>query len=702
MNGQLRQQDFPDNTGGLNLVDSVFKIQPNQAAGGYNFDYVLTGGIRKRLGAALINPTPDAQLETLGFGSYAPMSNTSKYVFRAAGTKLQRLTTDSAIFTALTQDNAATSSNPFASGTTQNVQMLQFSSGTNDIMWCAGGGASNIVGAYSTSKYTANGAVAPTGTLTANAYPTVQGQWSVGNFGTFYYTLALHKASTGALSNAPLLSTLANGTAVDASATTSSATDIVILNWNLTNVDTTTYDQIWIYRSFVSTTATGISGFTTGSLIAQVPSTQTTFTDYGNGNVYFPGNPDILSVTTIPRAANTIEDHSTLPSGTYNTLAIWGHRLCTSSGNNLYVSDVNSSEYWPLTNYITVPSAGPITALATVSYTSPQASALLDLLVIFKEKEVWVLNPGTNNDYTTWSLLKIDGAVGCPAQALVVSAQGFLSWVDYRGVWLWNGTSKPIYCSRLLEPLFKPGGELDKSRLTQGCGAFFRRENQILWHLSSKTYGVNQFVVKMDVRLTMLQIEQGLTGNIIDGILLQDVYPFPVYACLSYLPFNAQDEQMLLGDGSGYCYLGSNSTTDGASANYIFRYLTPPLHMGDPNTLKQFHKVVVWVQDLGNWNLYLDYWSNYETDPTLQSTMALPISTELQNKSVWDEAVFDVSTWDSYTPKVIPLVFNLQSGSYNGAQGSSIQLQFRNDTASQPITIHGFSVIYSVLGGITQ
>jgi hypothetical protein len=685
-NGQLLQQDFPDNTGGTNLVDSVFKIQPNQAAGGYNFDYVLTGGIRKRLGNPLINSTPDTNLETLGFGLYAPVSGTSKSVFRAAGTRFQLFNTTTPSFTALSQDTALASTTPFAASTSQNVQFVQFSTGTSDILWGAGGGATLPVGAYSTTKFTANGSSAPSGSFIATNHVSGSGHWSTGNYGQFYWAFTWVKKSTGAESNAAQDVTVT---------TTSSLTDTV--SFTLTPPsDTTLYQYVNVYRSALDGTGANIAGFTTGNLIAQLPASATSFVDFGD-----LGNPDILLSTTVPRAANIILDNSTLPSGTYNTLALWGHRLCTSSGNSLYISDVNKSESWPLTNYITVPSGGPITALATISYTSPQANSLFELLVIFKERELWVLSPGATSDYTTWSLLKIDSVVGCPQQSLVVNAQGFLSWIDYRGIWLWDGTSKPIYCSRPLEPLFGTNGDLDKTQFANGCGAFFRRENQIVWYLSSKTYGTQKFAIKMDMRLTMLQIEQNLTGRTIDAILIQDVHTFPVYASMSYIPLNGQNEQLVLGDNAGYCYFGSNSYADGANSNYGFRYLTAPLNCGDPNTNKQFEKVVVWVQDIGTWNLYLDYWSNFRTDTASMSTQGVPLSTEAQTAAVWDIALYDTSYWDSYAPNVVPIVFNLQAGTANSAQGGAIQLQFRNDNANQPIVIHGFSVIYGVLGGIT-
>lgn len=679
--GQFLQKDFSDNLGGTNLVDSVFKINETQAANGFNFDYILTGGIRKRLGPTLINSVADSQLYSLGFGLYAPVSGTSKSVIRAAGTKLELFDTSVPSFTALTQDNTAVSSNPFTSGTTQDVQFVQFSNGTSDILWGAGGGASVPVGVYSTTKFTANGQSAPTGSVGTAVNAHNGGSWTAA--GKYFYAVVLHKASTGVLSNATL----------DVSATTVNTDDTVTLTLStITGYDAVTDDQFWIYRSAIN----GVSGFTTGNLIAKVSVATTTFVDKGD-----IGNPDLLSSQNIPRAGNTVLDNSTLPSGTYNTLAIWGNRLATSSGNSLYISDVNKSESWPTVNYITVPSAGPITALATISFTSPQATNLLELLVIFKERELWVLNQGASNNYTTWTLLKIDSNAGCPQQSLVVSAQGYLAWIDFRGVHLWDGNSKPIYCSRLIEPLFGDNGDLDKTKFNEGCGAFFKRENQITWFLSSKTYGEQKYAIKMDVRLTLLRIEQNLTGRTIDGVFIQDKYTFPTYAAMAYIPLNGAQEQMVLGDNAGFCYFASNGTSDGGS-DYEFTYQTAPLHMGDPSTQKAFHKVIIWVQDVGNWNIELDYWADYKVGSLYQTTQFLPISTENESgTALWDVAFWDVAFWDAFIPNVIPVIFNLQQGQHNSTFGSAIQLQFRNTTKDQPIVIHGFSVVYSNLGGIT-
>lgn len=600
-NGQLEQADFFDNIGGTNLADSVFKIADNQAAGGFNFDYTLTGGFRKRLGPSLINTVADTELRTLGLGQYSTAQG-SKTLIRAAGTKLQTFDPSAPSFTALTKDTAV-DADPFASGSTQSVGFVQFNNGSSNILWGTGGGATLPVGAVSTTEYTANGMAEPVGALGTTVTPADAGNFAA--TGDYAYAIAYHKASTGVLSNV----------ALDDIATIASTSDSVTITLTgLSGLDTTLVDEIYIYRSALN----AADGFTTGELIAQIPSTDTSYTDRGDY---------LETAANIARAGNVLLDNSTLPSGTYNVSTLYKRRLVTAQDSTVYISDVNKSESWPLTNYITVPSAGKITALAVISFTSPQAQTLDEILVIYKEREMWVI---TGDDYTTFTLKFID-QVGCIDQNLVVLANGFLSWIDFRGVYLWDGTSKPIYCSRLLEPLFRKDGDLDKVKLGLGTGEFLRKENLVVWYLSSKIYGEQKFTIKLDLRLTLPRIEQTMTGRNIDAVLLQDTLAFPVYAALSHIPQNGSDEMMVLGDDAGFCYYASNGTSD-AGEGIEFAYLTKPLAMENPNVQKLFHTVVAWVEDVGTWDLTLDYWSNFRTSSAFQSTKALPYPPSLSSR----------------------------------------------------------------------
>ena len=661
--GQLQQADFFDNVGGLNLVDSPMKIKDSQASGGLNYNYTQTGGFQKRSGHEKTNTSADAQVKSLGLSVHNTATGT-KTVTRAAGTALQAIDVVAQTFTNLTQDTTAATAS-FLTSTTQPVVWSQFNTTLANILWAAGGGMSGIFGVYSATKATANGVATPTGALTTLVTTTDGGLFAA--TGSYFYAVAFRKTSTQALSNVALdiVGTIA--------ATTSSVT---VTLTGITNIDTTLYDKIYIYRSAVG----GVTAFTTGDLIAQLDPSTTTYKDLG---AY------ITTASNIARAGNTVLDNSVLTTGTYTTVTTFKRRLVTALSSTVYLSDVNKPESWPTGNAITIPSGGPITGLAIVSFTSPQADSLDEILCIFKERELWVITGASLSD---WVLKQID-VVGCPNQSLIVYGNGYLSWIDYRGVYLWDGSGKPIYCSRPIESLFARGGDLDKSKLSYGVGQFYRKENSIVWFLSHRVYGEQQFSLKLDLRLTLPAIEQNLTGRVLDGVFIQDNTPLAVYAANSYLPATTADEILLLGDASGFLYKAFTSNSDGGAA-YSFMYATRHLDMGTPGVAKRYHKVIAWVTELGAWNLNLDYWTDYRSLTSQRSTLSEPIST-VTGAALWDLATWNQSFWDDAGNQLKPLVFNLNAGLMNSNEGDCLRLQFRNETADQPVIISGFSVIYS-------
>lgn len=378
----------------------------------------------------------------------------------------------------------------------------------------------------------------------------------------------------------------------------------------------------------------------------------------------------------------------------YNVLTTFKRRLVTAYGSTVGISDINKPESFPLTNYFTVPSGGNITALAIISYTSTNSNTIDEILVIFKEREIWVLQGDSFEDY----ILKFIDSTGCATQPLVVTANGYLSWIDYRGVYLWDGTGKPVYVSRPIEPLFARDGNLDKAKLYLGHGQFYRKDNIIIWYVSDKLHGEQRLQIKLDVRLTLPTIQTNLMGRISDGVFIFDNTAFPIYSALSFLPAQSNEEDLLLGDGSGFLYKAYKLYADDGDA-YSFTYVTPSYPMGNPAMDKRFNYVVVWVTDIGTWNLTLDWWTNYNSSPSLRSTRALPISTEDQtNVALWDIARWDVALWDDGNTKSVPLFFQLSSDANNNSEGKAIKLQFRQESANEPITILGYSILYTDKG----
>ncbi len=664
--GQLLQADFFSNTGGLNVSDSPFAVGDDQATGGNNFDYIRTGGFRKRYGHEKVNDAANAVTQTLGVHLYNTTA-AAKTVIRATDTQIQVVDLSAESFTALTEDTTAAGSTFASSGSEVAIVGSQFNTATTDVLWLAGGGMASLYGVYSTSKITKNGVPAPTGTISSNV--TLTGG-SFASTGAYKYAVAFRKTGTQALSNA----------ALDISATVANTTDTVTITLSsISNVDTTKYDKIYLYRSAVG----GSSSFTTGDLVAMINTGTATYADTGTSTT---------SSTNVPRAANTTLDNSELATATYKVVTTYKRRLVTASNSTLYLSDLNKPESWPTGNVITVPSGGNITALGVISFVTPTTSAIDEILVIFKERELWVLTGDTLSD---WSLKFIDN-VGCPAQAVVTTANGYLGWLDNRGIYLWDGSGKPIYCSRPIEALFQDDGDIDKSKLTQAWAQFSRKNNQIIWCLSHKAYGENKFQIKLDLRLTLPRVGQNLMGRIVEGVFTTDYTTFSLYNGTSLIPPSETDEALISGDDSGYLYRLYKGHSD-ASSGISFTYETKFLDFGTPGTAKRATKVIAWVDNIGDWKLYLDYWSQYRTAAADKSSREQVINVaNVSNIALWNVGYWDQAYWDDYTSKIVGLVFNLD-GHNNNNEGDCFKFRFRQESADNPVTINGFSVIYSEL-----
>lgn len=660
-NGQLNETQYFDNTGGLNISDSVFRVKDTQATGGSNFEYTQTGGIQKRRGLQAVNTTADVELKTRGIEIYNTTLG-AKTVIRAAERKIQAVDVDALTFTNLSQDDTALTTNVFPASTSITTVFAQFNTDTVSMLNFAGS-TDGVYSVYSSTKFSKNGAVTPSGSFTATTVA-AGGAWNT--TGTYRYAVSYTKASTGAESNA------FGSVSISVAAVTNS---VVLTLSSLTSVDTTTYTQANIWRSAVG----GSDGFTTGDLVGTVALPATSFTDTGSYT---------LTAQNVPRADSVLLDYSTLPTGTYNVLATWKRRLVTATGNVLRFSELNIPEAWPTVNTITIPSGGQITALAVISFNTDFGND--EYLAVFKERELWLVR---GNDYTDVTLSFVD-TVGSANQSLIALANGFLTWIDYRGIYLWDGAGKPIYVSRPIEPLFAVDGDVDLSLLKYGYGQYFRNRQMVYWYLPSKQLGEQKFCIKMDLRLTLPGVESTLSGRVLDGIFVTESLPVSVFAAKAYLPENAPDEKMLVGDNAGFIYRANQVYSDNATG-IDFQYTSPFLDLGSPNKSKRFHKVIAWVDAVGTWDLTLDYWAGYRASVAQRSTLQEGLTTQVQNATaLWDVAFWDESYWDDYTQSLSGVVFNLNNVGGN-SEGDCIRLNFRNEGVDEPVTIYGYTVFWT-------
>lgn len=663
-NGEFVETSYFDNTGGLNIADSPFKVLDTQATGGVNFQYAVDGAIQKRLGHDKINAVADVQLKSRGLDVYSTTVGV-KHVIRAAERKIQEVDLDSSVFTNLSQDTVSAGTDVFPASTSTQTAFAPYNTDTVSLLNFVGN-TDGVYSIYSPTKFTKNGAVQPAGSISVASTLSTGGSWTTS--GTFWYAVGWHKASTGAVSNATLDLSIA--------VTTTLQTNNISLS-SITPPDLTTYDYGILYRSAVG----GSQGFTAGDIVTTFANNATTVADIGSAQ---------LVTQSIPRANSVVLDNSTLPAGTYNAITLWKRRLVTAVGSTVQMSEVNVPESWPTVNAITIPSGGPITALATIAFNTDFGND--EYLAVFKERELWLIK---GNDYTDFTLSNID-AVGCPAQSLITLAQGFLAWIDYRGVYLWNGSGKPIYISKFVEPLFAIDGDIDKSQLPYGCSFYYRTASTVGWFLTSKTYGEQKICLKVDLKLTLPGVESSLSGRVIPAVFIEDEAPQSIFACKSLIPEGVSQEMLLIGDNAGFLYDAFSVYAD-ADEGIDFEYYTPFMDMGSPNVSKRYNKVIVWVDDIGDWDLTLDYWSGYRAALLSKSTLSEPISTQASNQTaLWDVAFWDESFWDDFTPRLRGIVYNLNNSGGN-QEGDCLRLRFRNSDANAPVTIHGYTVIWTEL-----
>lgn len=650
---------YMNNSGGLNLTDSPITIKDNQATGtSYNYDYLQTGAISKILAPSVLNMVADAQLLSLGLGTYHDASTDLRTVIRYAGTKIQTYDTSTGMTNDIASDTSSPTTDFLNSSSIQPVVTAPFNTidgGTQ--LWAAGGGMDAIYG-YTGSQITKNGIEAPEGSISTTVTPLDGGNFD--STGTYYYGVQYRKASTQVLSNVTL----------DVSAVVSAITDSVTIDLTtITGLDTTLVDQIIIWRSDVN----GVSGFTTGSIIAQLASTATSYKDQGSS---------ILDNQNTPREGNLVLDNSPLPDGVYKYLTTFKRRLITASESTIYLSDLDKPESFPLENVITIPSPGPITGLGVIGVPSEYTTGAEEYLVIFKEREAWVF---TGDDPDSWILKFLDktGAVG---QSLVVAFNGFLSWIGYNGIFIWDGRGRPSRISRPINALFDRDGNLDKPNLARGCCAHYESANQVVFRVSDVLKGVNKLSIKMDTRLTALAAAQNLQLSEMEGIFSLDYDSNSYFAMSSFRPANFT-EMLLVGDGAGFVY-----NMFAASSAAAFDYETKPLDMGSPEMMKHFKRVFVYLEKLVDKDLVLYFWSDYRIRAELGSKVeaSMAPATGIQ-PALWDVALWDVASWDDYSPDISALEFNLHSNE-NNSTGNSLKIRFEQLDAGAPVRIHGFAI----------
>lgn len=658
---------YLNNAEGINLSDSPLAMKDTQATGqSYNYDYSITGAITKVLGSSALN-TVDTQLNTLGLGVHHSATTDARTVIRYAGTKIQTVVPDTGVITNQTDDTDSAGSDFLSSSSTQPVVVSPFTTAAGTQLWAAGGGMSSIYG-YTGTNVTANGTPVPTGSITPTVNTSAGGTFA--SAGTYRYAIAFRKLGTQAVGNVD----------VEFSAVVVNTDDTVTIPFaSVTNIDTTKYDKIYLYRSAVS----GSVGFTTGDLVATIDSDESDYTDTGTYTT---------TSANVPRAGNASLDQSVLETATYKYVTTFKRRLVTATGSTFYLSDLNKPEAWPIANKFTIPTGGPITGLGVIGASSDFTEGPDEYLCIWKERELWVFTGSSSSD---WELKFVD-KTGCVGQAASVSFNGLIAWLALDGIYAWAGKGKPTRLSRPIQVLFSSDGDLDKGNLYKTVSAHYAKTNQVIWRVSHRVKGEQQVSIKLDTRLTGQKLSGGeFERPEIDGVFILDTDSNGYYAMTSYTGTSGE-EMLLVGDDAGYVYQAYGSATAAVS----FDYETKPLDMGLPQNNKRFKRALVWVEKLTPNDLKCFYWVDYRIRDEYRSVVKASLApTKGTQPALWDIALWDQAYWDDYTPDITPIEFNFHSQE-NNAEGSSLKLRLEQLEASAPVRIHAIAIDWEDLGAI--
>lgn len=251
--------------------------------------------------------------------------------------------------------------------------------------------------------------------------------------------------------------------------------------------------------------------------------------------------------------------------------------------------------------------------------------------------------------------------------------------------------------SRPIENYFSIDGDIDKSRLDLVWGQFVRKQNEVVWYASHKIYGEQKFSLKLDLRLTLPSVSGGLSQRVMDGVFIPDTVPTALYDGDVHQPSAENEDSFLVGDNTGFLYRQFSGHSD-ASTGINFEYETNFLDQGSRGTKKQYYKVVAWVEEIGDWDLTLEWVTDYRAASADRDTRAVAIGVAPDaSTGLWDVGQWDVALWDSASIKLKRIEFNLSSVKGN-THGDAIKLKFTQSGSDEPITIHGYSILYAPVG----
>jgi len=347
----------------------------------------------------------------------------------------------------------------------------------------------------------------------------------------------------------------------------------------------------------------------------------------------------------------TVSDFITTPKGTLlanHTSRAWVSGS-TTYPNRIFYSDIADPITFGANSFIDVNPGDGDKILAI--------EPLLDNLVIYKRKSLWVLY-GDDSDNFTLKRMPFEG--GCISGKTVVAGNNNHYFLGNEGVYIFDGAIVRIISEKIASKI------RDIGQPENAVACYYRNQYWLAYTSSGGTY--NDRILMHDTLWRSWWYYEGINAR-----------------CLFVAKGGNDEETLYIGDPvNGFVYEGDTGNND-ATAAISFYYKTKAHDMGIPERKKRFRKAYIEIDTTtANSSLLFGYAKDLADSFTSTS-----ISTQ-GSGDLWDTAVWDVDTWDDTS-----LIVNKSSVS---GQSYFVQFKFSNNNADEPQKVYGYTIYWRPRG----
>lgn len=328
----------------------------------------------------------------------------------------------------------------------------------------------------------------------------------------------------------------------------------------------------------------------------------------------------------------------------------------TTNTSRLYISAVGNPQSWAAADFIdiAVDDGEEITGLVT----------LYDRLFIFKRRSIYQLSGTSVGNFRVDLVSQGIGACSGWSIATVENAIIFLS---DRGFYEFTG-SVPILISDGIQVTLLG---LNQTRTEFAHGVHYKRRFQYWCSVSDGSSTTHDTVCVYDYVSKAWSFHTGIAAN-----------------CFALERSGVSMDRLYHGNYTSIVYLQDSGSVDDDSLNTAISatFTTHPISMDSPELFKRFRFLRLFFNQQGTYNVTV----TYRTDFGATGSSTSVSQSVAGNQSLWGTLVWGVNNWGGaiiIRPRVDM-----------NASGHHVELSFSNNSASQPFTLQGFSIIARIKG----